>query len=291
MGIDLSDLSINLDSQDAGASHLPPSLSLSTSTRRVYTHPAHREAHSRREDNCPWGIQPLTERAFVPQLLHVCDEVLEVLYLDANVHRTKGGLDRMRFLCRPSTVSSLAGHDFIHIGGLVSFRHSPPWLLAKLLKHTDLSSEDVLTVGPNGLRLPLFIWTSSSAPSSAEAILGQALPTLLLPVHIKLIVAAMSESAKKTSTFCDALPHAGTHQGSSSNDPARRDPTTNTPSQILLEALQNFVIPLIDIHTAEGLNKKDIGQVHSMGPEAGKLLAASVVKAQALQKSPGLGPA
>jgi hypothetical protein len=32
------------------------------------------------------------------------------------------------------------------------------------------------------------------------------------------------------------------------------DPTTNTTSQILLEALQNFVIPLI--HMAEGKNKK-----------------------------------
>ncbi|KAF8174375.1 hypothetical protein BJ912DRAFT_1064701 [Pholiota molesta] len=120
---------------------------------------------------------------------------------------------------------------------------------------------------------------------------------LLLPVHIKLIVAAMSESAEKTSTFGDALPHAGTHQGSSGDDPAGKgeqeyllaqrpwiagrsyqstvhnvDRPTNTPSQILLEALQNFVIPLI--HTAEGMNKKDIGQVHSMGPEAGKLLAA-----------------
>jgi hypothetical protein len=120
---------------------------------------------------------------------------------------------------------------------------------------------------------------------------------LLLPVHIKLIVAAMSESAskpvmkltrtlhdyhffqEKTSTFCDALPHAGTHQGSSGDDPAGKgeqeyllaqrpwisgrsylsnvhniDPPTNTPSQILLEALQNFVIPLI--HTAEGMKKK-----------------------------------
>ncbi|KAF8190089.1 hypothetical protein BJ912DRAFT_878618, partial [Pholiota molesta] len=83
----------------------------------------------------------------------------------------------------------------------------------------------------------------------------------------------MSESAEKTSMFGDAPPHAGgTHQGSSSNDPAGRDPTTNTPSQILLEALQNFVIPLIQ--TGEGRNKKDIGPVHSMGPEAGKLLAA-----------------
>ncbi|KAF8190153.1 hypothetical protein BJ912DRAFT_1142833 [Pholiota molesta] len=75
----------------------------------------------------------------------------------------------------------------------------------------------------------------------------------------------MSESI---STFGDALPNAGTHLGSSSDDSAGRDPTTNTPSQILLEALQNFVLPLI--HTAEGKNKK----VHSMGPEAGKLLIA-----------------
>jgi hypothetical protein len=32
------------------------------------------------------------------------------------------------------------------------------------------------------------------------------------------------------------------------------DPIANSPSQILLEALQNFVIPLI--HAAEGNNKK-----------------------------------
>jgi hypothetical protein len=67
------------------------------------------------------------------------------------------------------------------------------------------------------------------------------------------------------------------------------DPTTNTPSEILLEALQNFVIrtaggknkegksPLCSKHNFDHLFNNDISdtdQVHSMGPEAGKLLAA-----------------
>jgi hypothetical protein len=79
--------------------------------------------------------------------------------------------------------------------------------------------------------------------------------------------------------FGDSLPHAGIHLGSSSDDSTKAgeqnhllakhswtagrsylstvhnvDSPTNTPSQILLEALRNFVIPII--HEAEGKNNK-----------------------------------